>query len=418
MKQYPQSLIDALKEIRQAYLTAQKPLPAGSNLYDALRGWQDLNIPGIGIKKYKCSGMPGTNPELLDAIMQIFPSDYAGKRKSGMPGKGKFIWLPHFNQDGVANMTSKSELVQDIFDKPKSKNTIYYGPPGTGKTFTVRKILENNFAGRCESITFHQSYSYEDFVEGIRPVLDSDTIKYEIRAGIFKEICKRAEDDPNTPKLPYALLIDEINRGNISKIFGELITLIEENKRLGAGKEAMTVTLPYSGEPFGVPENLYIIGTMNTADRSLALLDTALRRRFEFVDVPPNPALLKGKEIDGIDLSKLLQTINTRITQLYDKEHCIGHAYFLGIDTIGALAQCFENKIIPLLEEYFFEDQERINHVLGGAHFFKKMDKDKYLEGLCAEGTLPELHDRWELNKDALEKPENYKTIYSSNKQS
>lgn len=413
MKQYPQSLIDALKEIRQAYLSAQKPLPAGSNLHDALRGWKALDVPGIGKKSYKCPTMPSDNPKLLCAVMEIFPSDYAGERQPGMPGKGKYIWLPDYNQNGVVRMTSKNELVpassKGNFDKPKSVNTIYYGPPGTGKTYTVREILKTHFPESYKAVTFHQSYSYEDFVEGIRPVLDSDTIKYTIRPGIFKALCEKAKDNPNES---YALLIDEINRGNISKIFGELITLIEENKRLGAGKEEMAVTLPYSGEEFGIPSNLYIIGTMNTADRSLALLDTALRRRFAFVHVEPKPEALKDKTISGIHLEALLETINTRIAQLYDKEHCIGHAYFLGIDTIDALAECFENKIIPLLEEYFFEDQEKINHVLGGAPFFTEVTVDSYLRKLCDAGTLPELSVRWELDDKTLKNPEYYKHIY------
>lgn len=216
-----------------------------------------------------------------------------------------------------------------------------------------------------EFVTFHQSFSYEDFVEGLRPVSDAEgNIHYEVKDGVFKRMCRRAQQDSAHI---YALVIDEINRGNISKVFGELITLIEPDKRLNSASE-IKVTLPYSppeDAEFGVPPNLLIVGTMNTADRSIALLDVALRRRFTFVEVMPRPELLSGANETGVPLDKLLTTINRKLEVLLDRDHQIGHSYFMGLNNLQDLQFAFEHKIVPLLQEYFYGDGEKLQAVLG-----------------------------------------------------
>lgn len=224
---------------------------------------------------------------------------------------------------------------------------------------------------RFAVVTFHQSYGYEEFIEGIRARSDeSGNISYPIEPGIFTRLCQRANADPAHR---YAIFIDEINRGNISKIFGELISLIEVDKRAGMSN-AMSLQLSYSGDHFSVPANVDIIGAMNTADRSLALMDTALRRRFDFVEMMPDLSLLSGTKVKGIELEPLLEKLNSRIEALYDREHTLGHAFFMPVknaldadDEEAAFKQlkiAFQKKIIPLLQEYFFDDWNKIRLVL------------------------------------------------------
>ena len=404
---------------------------------------------------------------------------------------------------------TQQNMINDNNMNPISLNQILYGPPGTGKTYNTinkaleiindeevkqldfndRKAVKDLFdkklkEGQIMFTTFHQSMSYEDFIEGIKPEIEEDaeggkTVIYEVKKGIFKQIAEEArkiryqseeyvqqytfddawnklielvkdkiskktllkigsweyglsskdslkyssvnspsqytftitkqnildsyhkkiarpsgafQKDMNeivefmktefqladyveeneisnkieqTPK-PYVLIIDEINRGNVSQIFGELITLIEEDKRLGKN-EALEVILPYSKEKFGVPSNLHIIGTMNTADRSVEALDTALRRRFSFVEMMPEYESLNKIQFDDFHLGELLKTINSRIEALLDRDHTIGHSYFINIkpNDTEALKEAFANKIIPLLQEYFYHDYEKIALILG-----------------------------------------------------
>jgi 5-methylcytosine-specific restriction enzyme B len=226
---------------------------------------------------------------------------------------------------------------------------------------------------RYKVVTFHPSFSYEDFVRGIRPVAAAEdgTTQFQLVDGKFKQICDEAHANPGKR---YALFIDEINRANIAKVFGELITLIEPDKRAvfdGQGRliQGMAVQLAGGGDrdvaerAFGVPKNLDIYGTMNTADRSIALLDVALRRRFQFDERAPDYTTLSA-DVDGIDLGRLLRRINDRLEYLLDREHRIGHAYLMRATTLVDVQEAFARQIIPLLQEYFFDDFSRVGLVL------------------------------------------------------
>ena len=383
----------------------------------------------------------------------------SGKTKKSFADYNSAVskYIEFINSKGITMPIIENEQQRNKINF--SLNQILYGPPGTGKTYTSvakaieiieeRKVdisenrndLKKKFdgyirSGQIKFITFHQSYGYEEFVEGIKPVFygenEDGDITYEISKGIFYQCCENAlllsgykgklrdfcdlpKDErqkffnDSTPK--YAIFIDEINRGNISKIFGELITLIEPSKRLGADDEIM-VELPYSKEKFGVPSNLYIIGTMNTADRSIALMDTALRRRFEFVEMMPEYDNLNKINIEGINIGEMLKTINERIEYLYDRDHTIGHAYFINVSDIKMLANVFKNKILPLLQEYFYDDWEKIRLVLGDSQFIKEK---KPANALFKSGT-DYINDKilYEIDKEAFYDKQNYLKIYNS----
>ncbi|WP_423186394.1 McrB family protein [Alishewanella sp. d11] len=331
-------------------------------------------------------------------------------------------------------------------------NTIKYGPPGTGKTYSlVNDIkfllqltekedeteissiadLKHVLGHKIEFFTFHQSYSYEDFIEGIKAeITETQQVNYAVKNGIFKKISRRAYLDKlfsqnsdqtisdkdkkacldlyaeNTDKClsyfakndethlankilriiekksksessttvtpKYVLCIDEINRGNLSRIFGELITCIEKTKRHGGG-ETIPVTLPYSGDLFVVPDNLYIIGTMNTADRSLVKLDNAMRRRFNFELIKPDASLL-NTNVDGVNLENFLNVVNARIRQRLGIDFELGHAYFMCINNRADFEMVIKNNIIPLLNEYFFNNNASVQEIL------QNTDADPYLD--------------------------------------
>jgi hypothetical protein len=260
---------------------------------------------------------------------------------------------------------------------------------------------------RFEFVTFHQSYGYEEFIEGLRPLTtDAGDISYEVKPGVFKRICKRAETDPDHK---YALVIDEINRGNISKIFGELISLVEVDKRKGSNNE-LTVTLPYSGLPFMVPSNLDIIGTMNTADRSLTHIDVALRRRFAFEELRTDYSLLSDN-VSGINVKRMLYAMNQRIELLLDREHILGHAYLMNASSIEDLELSFKTNIMPLLEEYFFEDWEKISQVFNYNAF---ITENKEAQSIWLGAKDEYSPNSFRVNTAALKNVEAYQDIYSS----
>lgn len=417
-------------------------------------------------------------------------------------------------------------------------NQILYGPPGTGKTYETidaalqilapeylshsreqRKQHFDEFVSRrcIRFVTFHQSFSYEDFVEGLRASTgDEGILDYRVEPGVLKQLCEDAscrvlgDDDsfeqaleqlkerlesasgrasaktvtgrrfafeyvggetfrvfpegsleqkipyraslsdirrlyrsgskqrmhnasyvqgilqymlqecglpkfiaeaPAAGNLPnYVLIIDEINRGNVSRIFGELITLIEDSKRAGNG-EALSVVLPYSKERFSIPSNVYLIGTMNTTDRSLAGLDIALRRRFVFREMPPRPELLDEVQVQGLNIGQLLRTLNQRIEVLLGRDHCLGHAYFLplrGSPTLQQLEAIFRNQILPLLQEYFFEDWQRIQWVLND---HRKSVADQFVQqaspdmaALFGNISVPAQGAVWRINEKAFKR--------------
>lgn len=316
------------------------------------------------------------------------------------------LWfqMQSHTSESSENVNNSTKHPPYLFDK--TENSEWYLTE-TGIKFVEENLSEQleflnakNSSRKIEDfykfITFHQSYSYEEFVEGIKPSINNDednaTISYEYNRGIFKEICQQANSDPENN---YLLIIDEINRGTISKIFGELITLIESDKRVipngerifentKTQNEELVVILPYTKSKFGVPSNLYILGTMNTSDRSIASIDIALRRRFKFVEMMPKRELVADF---GINFADVFENLNTKIKILLDRDHQIGHSYFIktkyenaGSDELKAI---WFSEILPLLNEYFYCDWEKLKLVVPG--FIKKVEIPSALKNDCDE---------------------------------
>jgi len=257
-------------------------------------------------------------------------------------------------------------LTNNIFDKTKAIEAI-------------ERYREDNLKyPLIETVTFHPSYTYQDFVEGISVETTSkNQIIYSVKDGIFKKICDRAIDNHD---YNYVLIIDEINRGDISLIFGELFTLLEDTKRKGENEE-MSINLPYSKDDKGnpkkltLPNNLHIIATMNTVDKSIALIDVALRRRFDFEECMPQYDLEEFNKFKIINLSKLLKSMNERITILKNEHYQIGHSYFLSITKLEELQEMMQKGILPLLQEYFYDDWKSICAVLNQSYINSKDNK-------------------------------------------
>ena len=319
--------------------------------------------------------------------------------------------------------TARQEPEERRSSDRRNLNVILYGPPGTGKTYATAsrcvsicddaeapadeeqmrvRYRELVAEGRIEFVTFHQSYGYEEFVEGLRPKTGGDAgMSLAAADGGLKRMARRARE--STEGEPHVLVIDEINRANVSKVLGELITLLEEDKRHGAENE-VAVTLPHSGERFTLPANLHLLGTMNTADRSIALLDTALRRRFRFEELAPDPELLEeAAEAAGVDLPAVLHAMNERLEWLLDRDHLIGHAWFMTAGNRTEVDEVMRRKIIPLLAEYFYEDWAKVRAVLGGGDDFVRGEPLKRPPGLDDGGYEDGDRSRWTVRDEFAE---------------
>jgi hypothetical protein len=312
----------------------------------------------------------------------------------------------------MPNLTSTKTAPPTSGTKRKPTNIIFYGPPGTGKTYKTKEhaictcLGKDNYrkdkaegdfksllaSGQVEFTTFHQSYDYADFVVGFKPETVGDTMVFKPKPGLLLRLAKRARENPTRQ---YLLIMDEVNRGNISKIFGELITLIEKDKRTG-GTFPLSVTLPCAcpdyldGEnhdQFSLPSNVHFLGTMNTADRSIALLDTALRRRFDFTEMAPDSDLLPTN-LDGINLKLLLDKLNPALRKKLTRDHQIGHAWLpLKGDTYDLenpeptakdLVEVMKQKILPLIDDWFYDDTEGKAEVLKGLATAEKHDPGRF----------------------------------------
>ena len=242
----------------------------------------------------------------------------------------------------------------------RKKGAVFYGPPGTGKTFAARKIAEKvteDTSNEFDIVQFHQSYEYEDFIQGIRPVLegenDSDELSYQLQKGKFYKFCKQAEKLSG----PCILIVDEVNRADVSSVFGELMYLLEyRDEKIHLAQDGE------EDEKFSIPKNAYIIGTMNTADRSIALVDFALRRRFAFLPMYPNYDVLREKfDADDVDVEDLISQLEEINGEIGDRQYSLGYSYFLDAGTRDDVKSIWQLEIEPYLEEYFVDDPDTVD---------------------------------------------------------
>jgi 5-methylcytosine-specific restriction endonuclease McrBC GTP-binding regulatory subunit McrB len=382
--------------------------------------YQDRNNPGV-LAAFKpkrlqawLKGRAGTVPQRTSEIYRLILSLHGDQ---DLIAVSRDVWEQTATLEPIADEIQTSEVEDDV--RPEQPlNLILYGPPGTGKTYAMADLAVRICDGarpedrtalmtryrelrklqRIRFVTFHPSFSYEEFVEGIRPVTTNEgQVQYEVRPGIFKQVVSYARElFERQGSANCVLILDEINRANLAKTFGELITLLEPSKRLD-GPDEQEVELPYSGDLLGIPPNLYVLGTMNTADRSIALLDTALRRRFAFREMMPRPDLL-ATDVEGTDLRALLVAMNDRIERLFDRDHILGHTYLLGVTSFAELTGRFRDQIIPLLQEYFFEDWRRIQEVFNDIDQPRDLQIVQDLDPLADGRTGREQRRRYQVN--------------------
>mgnify|MGYP001233781955 CR=1 FL=1 len=319
---------------------------------------------------YKISQQLGADKDIKHLYREDIRVQWDGKHQEPLIKQDYEMPTQH---QMVRPVSQDLEVISALQKLDITKNLIFTGSPGTGKTYTAMRVaraITDEKQDCIFTISFHPSYAYEDFVEGIRPVIDEKgNLSYQVQHGVLRRVCALASKNPQKP---YVLLIDEINRANLSKVFGELITLIEDDKRYGA-PNMLHVKLPYSGDAFNIPANLYILGTMNTTDRSIALMDMAMRRRFAFIEISPNADLLpKITDSGGIelDLSLVLKVINKQICLTIGRAYEIGHSYFLKLNYVSQdrqlslLEYIWNNQILPLLEEYYYNRPDELKEIL------------------------------------------------------
>lgn len=341
--------------------------------------------------------------------------------REGNENLSQTVWgtLQRFSHPNSLTVKQTSRASQSYFDKDDSSNWFLLADSLPLLSDLQTKLDDYQAAihgqfqpnylqpklERFSFVSFHQAYGYEEFVEGIRPhIADNGQMSYRIESGAFLRLCQQAKHDPSHR---YAMLIDEINRANVARVFGELMSLIEPTKRAGQ-TDSLSVNLAYSRQPFSVPSNVDIYATMNSQDHSLAPLDMAFRRRFEFIECQPQPQLLGKVMANGIeiDLAKLLTALNERISQNLAKDSQLGHSFLWGIDSLQALSAAFSQSIIPQVAQAC-QHHGQILQAIFGQRFIRLVDNKK-ATGFMAQQA------GFDINTQALGDPNSYLAIYQS----